>query len=240
MSHRLLRRTGGGYETYREYGSLIRVDLPRSRRDEYSEATRRALLDSAGRLFAEQGFTATSLDEVAADARVTKGAVYHHFANKQAVFEAVADQVEEDACAAMIAAAADAPGTWEGVEAGLDCFLERCSDPAYRRLCFQEGPAVMGFNAWWEHGEKHEIGLIRAMLAGLHADGLIELDDLDTLTHLLFGSMTAAALALARADDPTSEIVKVRETTLRLLWGLRPPETPVPKRGGGRRVQRGR
>src|SRR5579884_1887365 len=130
---------------------------PRSRRDEYSEATRRALLDSAARLFAEKGFAATSLDEVAADARVTKGAVYHHFANKKALFEAVADQAEEDACAAIIAAAAGAPDAWAGAVAGLDCFLERCLDPVYQRLCFQEGPAVMGFDSWWAHGEKHEI-----------------------------------------------------------------------------------
>ncbi|HEX5267481.1 MAG TPA: TetR/AcrR family transcriptional regulator [Acidimicrobiales bacterium] len=196
---------------------------PRSRRDEYSEATRRALLDSAARLFAEKGFTATSLDEVAAEARVTKGAVYHHFANKQALFEAVADQAEEDACAAiMVAAAAEAPDTWRGVVAGLDSFLERCMDPVYRRLCFQEGPAVLGFANWWEHGEKHEIGLIRGMLAALRAEGLIEPDDLDTLTQLLFGSMIAAALSLARAEDPKSESVRVRDAILRLVAGLRP------------------
>jgi AcrR family transcriptional regulator len=196
---------------------------PRSRRDEYSEATRRALLDSAARLFAEKGFTATSLDEVAAEARVTKGAVYHHFANKQALFEAVADQAEEDACAAiMVAAAAEAPNTWRGVVAGLDSFLERCMDPVYRRLCFQEGPAVLGFANWWEHGEKHEIGLIRGMLAALRAEGLIEPDDLDTLTQLLFGSMIAAALSLARAEDPKSESVRVRDAILRLVAGLRP------------------
>ena len=196
---------------------------PRSRRDEYSEATRRALLESAARLFAEKGFAATSLDEVAAEARVTKGAVYHHFANKQALFEAVADLAEEDACAAILAAAAaEAPDTWRGAVAGLDSFLERCMDPVYRRLCFQEGPAVLGFANWWEHGEKHEIGLIRGMLAALHAEGLIEHDDLDTLTQLLFGSMIAAALSLARAEDPKTESRRVREATLRLVAGLRP------------------
>jgi AcrR family transcriptional regulator len=203
-------------------------DLPRSRRDEYSEATRRALLDSAASLFAEKGFTATSLDEVAAGARVTKGAVYHHFANKQALFEAVADQAEEDACAAILsAAAAEAPDTWRGAIAGLDRFLERCLDPVYRRLCFQEGPAVLGFANWWQHGEKHEIGLIRGMLAALHADGLVEHDDLDTLTQLLFGSMTAAALALARAEDPKTESLRIREATLRLVAGLRPSGVPL-------------
>ena len=201
---------------------------PRSRRDEYSEATRRALLESAARLFADKGFTATSLDEVAAEARVTKGAVYHHFRNKQALFGAAAERAEEDACAAVRAAATEAPDAWRALVAGMDRWLERALDPVYRRLCFQEGPAVMGFADWWESGEKHEIGLIRAMLAGLHAEGLVDHDDLDALTALLFGAMTAAALALARADDPRSETRRIREATLRLIAGLRPPGAPAP------------
>src|SRR5579884_289296 len=97
------------------------TDDPRSRRDEYSEATRRALLESAGRLFAEKGFAATSLDEVAAEARVTKGAVYHHFANKQAVFEAVADEAEAATAAAIVDAFQGKKDPWEGSIAGLDC-----------------------------------------------------------------------------------------------------------------------
>ncbi|HZU72401.1 MAG TPA: TetR/AcrR family transcriptional regulator [Acidimicrobiales bacterium] len=204
------------------------MEAPRSRRDEYSEATRQALLDSAARLFADKGFAATSLDEVAADARVTKGAVYHHFTNKQALFEAVADQAEVDACAAIMAAAAEAGDPWSGAIAGLDAFLERCLDPVYQRLCFQEGPAVLGFAAWWEHGEKHEIGLIRAMLAGLHAQGLVDSDDLDTLTQLLFGSMAAIALALARADDPKAASLSARQAIIRLVAGLRPAGVPLP------------
>lgn len=201
------------------------VSPQRSRRDEYSEATRRALLDSAAALFAANGFATTSLDQVAADARVTKGAVYHHFLNKQALFTAVADEVEEEACAAILRAAAGQDSPWDGVLAGLDTFLDRCLDPVYLRLCFQEGPAVMGFLAWWEHGERHEIGLIRAMLSTLKGDGLIEIDDLDTLTQLLFGSMTSAALLLARSDEPQEMRDRVRDAVTRMLWGLRPRGT---------------
>src|SRR5579884_2416993 len=203
------------------------TDDPRSRRDEYSEATRRALLESAGRLFAEKGFAVTSLDEVAAEARVTKGAVYHHFANKQALFEAVADQAEQETGSAIVAAFVEKPDPWEGSIAGLDCFLERCLDPVYRRLCFEEGPAVMGFANWWEHGERHVIGVIRGMLAALDEHGLIEHDDLDALTQLLFGSAVACALAIARADDPKSDSLRMREATIRLVEGLRPADRRV-------------
>ncbi|HMC39664.1 MAG TPA: TetR/AcrR family transcriptional regulator [Acidimicrobiales bacterium] len=205
------------------------METPRSRRDEYSEATRRALLDSASRLFAENGFTATSLDEVAADARVTKGAVYHHFANKQALFEAVADEAEEEVAAALMAAGAEASDAWAGAVAGMDCFLDRLMDPVYRRLCFEEGPAVMGFANWWEHGEKHTIGVIRGMFAALDSEGLVDHDDLDALTELVFGTAVATALALTRADDPKAEGLRFREAMLRLVAGLRPAGRGLPE-----------
>jgi AcrR family transcriptional regulator len=198
------------------------VEVARTRREEYSEATRGALLDSAQGLFAERGFAATSLDEIAAEARVTKGAVYHHFANKQALFEAVADRIEDEACAAIMAAAAQAPDAWSGAVAGLDCFLGLCLDPLYGRVCFQEGPVVMGFTSWWEHGEKRELNLVRGMLLTLKQEGLVEPDDLDTLAQLLFGSMTAAALALAREEDPDEARARIREATIRLVAGLHP------------------
>lgn len=211
------------------------METIRSRRDEYSEATRRALLDSAARLFAEKGFTATSLDEVAAEARVTKGAVYHHFTNKQALFEAVADEAEAEVAAALVTAAVAAANAWEGAVAGLDCFLERCLDPVYRRLCFEEGPAVMGFANWWEHGERHVIGVIRGMLDALNADGLVDHEDLDALTQLLFGSAVACALAIARAEDPKADSVRFREATIRLVAGLRPAGQDLPKQNASRR-----
>lgn len=204
------------------------MEAPRSRRDEYSETTRRALLDNASRLFAEKGFTNTSLDEVAAEARVTKGAVYHHFANKQALFEAVADEAEAEVAAALVAAGAQAPDAWTGAVAGLDCFLDRLMDPVYRRLCFEEGPAVMGFANWWEHGEKHTIGVIRGMLAALDADGLVDHEDLDALTQLLFGTAVAAALALTRSGEPKAEGLRFRDAMIRLVAGLRPADRRAP------------
>ena len=202
------------------------MEPARSRREEYSLATRSALLESAATLFAEKGFAATSLDEVAARARVTKGAVYHHFANKQALFEAVLERLEEESCEAVLAAAAAAAAgaadAWMGVVAGLECFLQRCRDPLYSRLCFEEGPVVMGFVKWWDHGGERERDLVRGMLYALKADGRVEPDDLETLSDLLFGAMTAAALAIARTEDVETEIRRVREATLRLVGGLQP------------------
>jgi AcrR family transcriptional regulator len=203
------------------------VVATRSRREEYSEASRHALLDSARRLFAARGFTATSLDEIAADARLTKGAVYHHFANKQSLFQAVLTPLESETVAAISEASAEARASaaspWEAALAGLDAFLARCLDPVYQRICFLEGPLALGFMCWWEMGERNEIGLIRGLLSDLHGDGLIATDDVDMLTLLVFGSLIAAALDIARSTEPAATRDRVRAAVARMIWGLRPP-----------------
>jgi AcrR family transcriptional regulator len=197
----------------------------RSRREEYSDASRRALVDSARKCFAAQGFAATSLDEIASDARLTKGAVYHHFASKKALFEAVLSELERETVteieSSTKAAAARGASAWEVALCGLDAFLSRCLDPAYQRICFLEGPIALGFMCWWEMGERNEIGLIHAMLADLHAEGLVETDDLDMLTRLVFGSLIAAALDIARSTEPAVTRDRVRAAVSRMIWGLR-------------------
>lgn len=204
----------------------------RTRREEYSEASNRALLDSARLRFAAQGFTATSLDDIARDARLTKGAVYHHFANKQALFQTVLSELEDETVTAItessLRAATKGASSWDAALAGLDAFLDRCLDPVYQRICFLEGPLALGFACWWEMGERHEISLIQGLLADLHADGLIETDDVDTLTRLVFGSLIAAALDIARSAQPADTRNRVRDAVTRMIWGLRPrPGSPL-------------
>src|SRR5256885_6124988 len=111
----------------------LRMQQVRSRRELYSEATRAALLDEATRLFATRGYAGTSLEDVAVASQVTRGAVYHHFDGKQALFEAVLDGQETRAIARITAAAtaADPP---EAARQALDAVLEQCCDPIYRRL----------------------------------------------------------------------------------------------------------
>lgn len=192
-----------------------------SRRAEYSEATRRALLDSAAARFLEKGYAATSLDEVAAGARVTKGAVYHHFSSKRALYEALTEEVEQQAVAAIVEAASQHESPWDGALAGLDAFLHLCVDPTYSRLCFQEGPAVMGFDDWWRQGEVYFVALTRTMLEGLRSQGLVETDDPEVLSQLLFGSVTAAALLLARSPDPEALLPRVRSELMRFVERFR-------------------
>jgi AcrR family transcriptional regulator len=201
------------------------VTTARTRRDEYSDATRLALVESAMGLFADKGFTATSLDEVAANARLTKGAIYHHFASKVDLFEAVCDYVVVESVAQMSEVAASAPTAWDGAMAALDIFLETELDPVMQRVCFIEGPAALGFERWWAFGEHYYVEAIRSIIDRMCAEGTLEVPDSDTLSQMLFGAITAGVLHLVHSDDPRAEIEKVRDVVIRMMVGM---ATPAP------------
>src|SRR6202451_4594313 len=139
-------------------------DTVRSRREEYAEATYQALLDTASACFFKAGFAATSLDHVAQRARVTKGAIYHHFASKRELFLAVLERQQEQSGGSITQAGATAADAWTGVVAAIDAFLETISDPVYQRLCWVEGPSALGFEEWWSCGERYEIEVISRLL----------------------------------------------------------------------------
>src|SRR4051812_2028835 len=122
----------------RSHAEKIRGAIPKvagvSRRQQYSDSTKRALVEVAQRLFTEQGYAATSLDQIVAGARVTKGALYHHFSGKQAVFEAVFEKVETDASARIRKSLKGSKDPWEKALIGLRAFLEIVQGPAYQRV----------------------------------------------------------------------------------------------------------
>src|SRR6187200_2648980 len=116
--------------------SVARLVVPKvpsvpgaSRRQQYSASTKRALVDIAEELFTESGYANTSLDAIVAGARVTKGALYHHFSGKQALFEAVFERVETDASKSINRALRGKKDPWEKAQAGLGAFLEIVQQP---------------------------------------------------------------------------------------------------------------
>jgi AcrR family transcriptional regulator len=201
-------------------GTLRGMETARTRREEYAEATYEALVDSAAACFLENGYVATSLDAVAKRARLTKGAIYHHFASKRDLFMAVLERQEERSARTVIEAGAAAPDAWSGIVAAFDTFLETISDPIYQRLCWVEGPSALGFEDWWACGERYEIGVIRAQLDRAAAAGVLIVQDLDMMAHVLFGAVTAGVLAMARSEEPTRERARFRATMLDIIKGM--------------------
>jgi AcrR family transcriptional regulator len=196
----------------------------RSRREEYAEATYEALLDSASACFFENGFGATSLDHVAHQARVTKGAIYHHFTSKRELFLAVLERQQEHSVGSVTLAGETASDAWTGIVAAIDAFLETISDPIYRRLCWVEGPSALGFEEWWACGERYEIEVIRRLLRRAAEAGVLVVEDLDMLAHVLFGAVTAGVLGMARSSEPTIERQRFRAVMLAVMAGLVRPD----------------
>jgi AcrR family transcriptional regulator len=194
----------------------------KSRREQYSEATRNALLEAATMLFFERGFGRTALEDVAAAAQVTRGAVYHHFANKRQLFEAVLEALETQAKRRVTAATAGIDDPWESAIAGLDAFLELCCDPVYGRLVWQEGPVALGWARWKECEEEHAYGLIEGFVRALVDAGLIEVGSIDLATRFCFHLLGAAGQELADADEASKQQTKAEcaDITRRMLAGL--------------------
>jgi AcrR family transcriptional regulator len=199
----------------------------KSRREEYSDATRAALLDSATQLFSQNGFVHTSLDDVARATRMTRGAVYHHFNGKQALFEAVLENQEIAMQVAVGEAAAKATGAWDASLAGLDTFLDFCCDPVYGRIVMQEGPVALGWPRWRELEQVYAYGLTEQFIVLLIEAKLVDPVPLPSATQVIFGLLSGSALALVEAlpeDRP-----RVREECgaliRRILVGLHPSVT---------------
>jgi AcrR family transcriptional regulator len=186
----------------------------KSRRELYSEATRAALLDEATALFAERGYAGTSLEDVASASRVTRGAVYHHFAGKQALFEAVLELQEARATEAILAAAA-APDPWDAAILALDAYLRQCCDPTYGRLVWLEGPAALGWPRWRECERNYAYGLVERFIRDLIAGGYLEDRAADTLVQFSFWMLGGAGLAVAEA--PPEDKTRVRDEWRHLI-----------------------
>ncbi|WP_290050379.1 TetR/AcrR family transcriptional regulator [Amycolatopsis solani] len=196
----------------------------KSRREQYSEATRAALLAAATRRFAERGFGGTALEDIAADIQATRGAIYHHFANKTALFEAVFEQLETEAMELSASAAARADGPWQAAFAALDAFLDRCCDPVYGRLVWQEAPIALGWLRWQAAEEQFAYGLVEQLIKALVDGGDIDDQPLETTTRLVFGMLGTAGMALAEASDVDKARLKAEYASVigRMAAGLRP------------------
>jgi AcrR family transcriptional regulator len=172
-----------------------------SRRAEYTEATKRALLDSAAAAFQERGFADASLDDIAHSARLTKGALYHHFASKQSLFQAVFEEVERELVEAIRRAGAGEPDPWRRLMAGIGAFLDACLEPRYRRIVLEEGPAALGWQGWREIDERYAMPLVRIPLARLMSAGVLRHHPPELLARVVLAALTEAGLAVAAAPD---------------------------------------
>lgn len=177
-------------------------EQPASLRAEQVAQTRAALVAAGQRLFGDNGFRATSVDDVAREARVTTGALYHHFPTKTALFEAVFVQAHTDLMTASTKAAKGASDGIDELARGFEAFLDGVLQPDMQRILIVDGPAVLGLARYTELDERYaHAAIVQALTAAAEA-GTIQVDDPETTTRLLLGALTRGAMLIANSSDP--------------------------------------
>jgi AcrR family transcriptional regulator len=185
-----------------------------------AEATRTLLLDVARKNFTEHGYADTSIDDIIREAGVARGALYHHFAGKEALFRSVYEVVEGEVVARVMQAAAAQSSPWDAVRAGLSTFLDACLEPSFRRIVILDSVSVLQSKVLEVGIDPVELPMLRNVLDPLLATTTFGGVALDALTYVALGGLYGASLYIARATKPRvarKEVDRVLDT---LISGL--------------------
>ena len=194
-----------------------------TRRELYALQTRRDLIDAAVACFSTQGYVATTLSDVGRRANLTRGAIYHHFANKQALFEEVMlDQLT--ACVGALRAATTGDDPAVRAASALGAFLQLCTAEPFRTIVLEQGPIALGWQRWRSLDQSYTLQVITEHLAALAEAGVVTVRVTDVLAQLLYACLHEAADLVAHAPADRREAVQEQavEVVLRFLAGLGP------------------
>ena len=193
----------------------------RTRHELNSEATQKAVVAAARRLFAKKGYAETALSEIVDAAEVTTGVVYHHFGDKKGLFRAVVEALEAETLQQVLASASGGTEPWETFERGLDATLEACMEPEIHRILFTDAPNVFGLAEWREIEKKYGYGALLGILGQLKAMDQLRIESVEILGPILLGAMIEAASAVALAKNKRSALSEARATIKLMLASLR-------------------
>ena len=189
-------------------------------RIEKGRETRERLIRTGRELFGERGYDDTSIESILDSAGVARGALYHHFATKQALFDAVLDGLVAEIADTAADAARKASDPVEGLRLGCSAWLRMALDPAVQRIALVDAPAVVGWTRWRELDELHTLGRLRANLHAIADEGRLPARQVDVLAHMVLASVNEAALLIARSDDPKAALRRGQAAVDTLLGRL--------------------
>jgi AcrR family transcriptional regulator len=192
-----------------------------TRKAEQSEATRGALVAAGRELFSERGYAAVGTEEIVSQAKVTRGALYHHFDGKRELFRAVHEQIEEEIVASIGAQMAGIEDIFELLRTGVAAYLDMCTKPEITQVTLLDAPSVLGWKEWRAIDTRFSLGLVTAALQGGMETGAFKPQPVLPLAHLLIAALGEAGLIIASAEDPAKARAEVEPALLALLEGLR-------------------
>ena len=189
---------------------------------ERSAATQNALISAARALWGERGYAEVGTPEIAAAAGVTRGAMYHQYPDKAALFRAVIETVETDVMRRLSAsvAAARPASPAAALRIAADAWLGIATEPEIRRLLLLDAPAVLGWAAFRELGQRYGLGMTEELLMQAVDSGELRPQPVRPLAAVLLGAIDEGAMVIAEAEDPDSARAEVSDVVAGLLDGL--------------------
>lgn len=198
------------------------MESKRRTQEERSAATREALIAAARKLWGLRGYADVGTPEIATAAGVTRGAMYHQFADKATLLRAVVEAVEQDVMARMATLVAEAGGTApaDAIRAAVDAWLEVSADPEVRQLILLDAPSVLGWAEFRDVAQRYSLGMTEQLLTEAIKAGQLADQPVRPLAHVLIGALDEAAMLIATADDPKRMRGETRQVLHRLIDGM--------------------
>ena len=186
---------------------------------------------AARRLWGQRGYAEVGTPEIAEAAGVTRGAMYHQYADKAALFRAVLEAVETDVMQRLATAVASAqPKTpADALYVAADAWLEIASEPEVRQLLLLDAPNVLGWVAFRQISLGYSLGMTEQLLAAAVEAGQLKPQPLRPLATVLIGALDEAAMSVAGSDDPQQEGAEIRTVIRNLVGGLLTEDRQAPK-----------
>jgi AcrR family transcriptional regulator len=182
--------------------------------------TREVLESTARELFERRGFSAVSAEEIVAAAKVTRGALYHHYEGKEGLFEAVVEEAMRGLHDKIARAAGTSTDPIDAIKKGLHRFLELSAAPRTQKLLFVDAPAVMGWQRWRAMDQRYGLGLLTAAVKQAIAHGSIRSESTEVVAHLLLSASIEAVMLITNARDKRRVRHEAERALLRLVDAL--------------------
>ncbi|KLO43052.1 TetR family transcriptional regulator [Mycobacterium nebraskense] len=198
------------------------MESKRRTQEERSAATRDALIAAARKLWGLRGYVEVGTPEIAAVAGVTRGAMYHQFADKAALFREVVEAVEQDVMARMgtLVAESGARTPADAIRAAVDAWLEVSGDPEVRQLMLLDAPSVLGWAGFRDVAQRYSLGMTEQLITEAVRAGQLPKQPVRPLAHVLIGALDEAAMLIATAEDPKRTRRETRQVLHRLIDGM--------------------
>ncbi len=198
------------------------MESKRRTQEERSAATRDALIAAARKLWGLRGYAEVGTPEIAGVAGVTRGAMYHQFADKAALFREVVEAVEQDVMARMGALVAESGATTpaDAIRAAVDAWLDVSGDPEVRQLMLLDAPSVLGWAGFRDVAQRYSLGMTEQLITEAIRVGQLAKQPVRPLAHVLIGALDEAAMLIATAEDPKRTRRETRQVLHRLIDGM--------------------